>query len=119
MRGDERLEVSKELGVPPEREVDIDAVEDHAEPQLGDPLSLDRSRAMQLDVGYRSTAPEGERLGKQTRRLDEIAPARSLARAVRELDERTHVEVVVRDAKSVAGGRVSMAAPSDRRSVDT
>ena len=57
MRCDKRLEVTQELGVPPKREVDVDAVEEHAEPQLGDPLRLDGSRAMELHVGKRGTAP--------------------------------------------------------------
>ena len=67
--GRERLELTDERGVGTGRQLGVDALLQHGEPEIGEPAGLPRRGPEQRRVGERRPAEQRERLSQQRRRL--------------------------------------------------
>ena len=65
MRGHERLELSDEIGVPAEPQLELDPLADHREPEILEPCDLRPSEVLEGKLLQRRTSPESERLAQQ------------------------------------------------------
>jgi hypothetical protein len=66
---DERLELGREVGVPPGREIGLDALLDGEQPQLLETLGIRPGEELVGDVGERRPAPERQGVPQRSTRL--------------------------------------------------
>ena len=120
MLAHERLELARDLGVPPAREVGVDAVAQAGEPQILQPRDLGLGEALVGDVRERRAAPQRERLAQRRRRLPRLA-AGELARAASRSAPRSarrRARPAARAARSRRPRRRTRSSPSAARSRD-
>ena len=101
--GDQRLQLAGHGDVLTQLELDLDALLDGGQLQLGEPAGLGRGEAPQRDVRERRAAEEGERLPPEPRGRLRIAVAAGRARPLAERLEAREVELVRLEANRVAG----------------
>ena len=103
MLRDQRLELAGDGDVLPEREVDLDALLDGGQLELGEPGDLGRAASAELHVRERPTPEEGERLAPGPGRAVSIARLPRGARPRAERLEAREVELLGVDPDRVAG----------------
>ena len=105
MLAHERVELARDVGVVPAREVGVDAVAEGIEPEVVEAGDLGLGEALLGDVGERRPAPEGERVGERRGGRARIAARELLAPERRALLEALGVERARRDGQPVARAR--------------
>jgi hypothetical protein len=102
MLGDQRLQLSDDVAVMPERELGLDPQFDRSKSNLLEPCALVPAEGLG-ELGERGAAPERERVVQQLRRLQRVVLRERLARADDPPVEAREVELVVFDLEHVAG----------------
>jgi len=103
MGRDELLQLTDELRVASQSEVDVDPPFDRSEPNLLEPLARCPGERLVREIGERGPAPEVERLPEQVRGLLCCSACLSLGSAFRQPLEPMQVELLRGDAKDVPG----------------
>ena len=100
--GDERLELSDQLVVSPERELGVDPELDCGQPDLLEPGDGSLSKALKGEVGKRRASPQLQCVVESLRRVGRQAASQQAPRLVGEVLEAVEIELVGLDPDEVA-----------------